>query len=571
MPAARLGMVGLSIAREIVGGGWREILEEAEVAGIEAAEDAEDDRQRRLVVRREARERRFEAMARRFEQTPEGLEDNVPAVAPMAREIELLGMKLDTTVRDGDVVMGRIAPKIRREAVIGEVLSRTDRAGGEVPFAFDAEGTLFTANEADRDRLAPLALEPVVETNESDTVLPLDGGDKEPEATVVGNNVESRAGSDRRTSGSTARRIGDWLVVQSVDPRSGLRFGIARPLGDSLDGVRRAALHNFLAGLGLIAVALLGIVALSRRMTRNLELVTAGAERVAAGDLDTAVPVRSRDEIGQLAGTFNRMAHDLRDNQARLVEQELDQRVLEVELAHKNDELEEARRFQLAMLPSSLPEHPRFEVAVAMRTATEVGGDYYDFRQEGQCLIVAVGDATGHGATAGRMVTVVKTLLNAHDTLEDPASFLTSANTAVRRMGLGRMAMAMALARFEGDRLTWTAAGMPPALIHRAATGAVDELTATGMPLGGLESAYQTRAATLASGDTVLLMSDGYPELPSAHGDPVGYDAVRHHFGSVAGRAMSQEVVDALLDDVAHRTGHAAPPDDVTFVVIKVR
>ena len=50
-----------------------------------------------------------------------------------------------------------------------------------------------------------------------------------------------------------------------------------------------------------------------------------------------------------------------------------------------------------------------------MRTATEVGGDYYDFRLTPDgALVAAVGDATGHGATAGTMVTVVKSLFSAH-------------------------------------------------------------------------------------------------------------------------------------------------------------
>ncbi len=564
-PAATMGMeVGFTIFREVMAGGLAEIIEEIEVSGIDSPAEVEDASQKRLVARRLAREKRFESLVRRIGEGIAGqtlAEDAMPNVSAPDRELSLLGMELDTTVRDGDVLLGQVKPKIRRQAVVHHVLARTDRGRGEVPFALDAAGTLFVAEEADRARLSGLALGFTTETPPE--VAASEVADTEPE---LANTDVGRSGGE-----SYSRRLGDWLVVQSNDPGSGLSFGIARPLGDSLDGVRQAALENFLAGLGLIAVALLGILPLSRRMTRNLELVTAGAERVAAGDLETAVPIQSSDEIGQLAGTFNRMAHDLRSNQERLVAQGLDQRLLEVELTRKNDELEEARRFQLAMLPSTLPEHPSFEVAVAMLTATEVGGDYYDFRVEGETLVVAVGDATGHGSTAGRMVTVVKTLLVAHETLDDPASFLAGANTSVRRMGLGRMAMALGLARFTEDRLTLAAAGMPPALIYRKAKSDVEELITQGMPLGGLDFDYVGKTATLEPGDVVLLSSDGYPELPDQAGEPLGYEVVCAHFGKVAGESTAQEIVDALVADVTRRTGGAAPADDVTFVVVKVR
>ena len=52
---------------------------------------------------------------------------------------------------------------------------------------------------------------------------------------------------------------------------------------------------------------------------------------------------------------------------------------LEVSHARKTQELAEARDLQLSLLPAELPSCPGFEVAAAMMTATEVGGDYYDF------------------------------------------------------------------------------------------------------------------------------------------------------------------------------------------------
>jgi serine phosphatase RsbU (regulator of sigma subunit) len=65
------------------------------------------------------------------------------------------------------------------------------------------------------------------------------------------------------------------------------------------------------------------------------------------------------------------------------------------------------------MLPKQLPQLPHLDIAVYMRTATEVGGDYYDFHigMDGT-LTVVLGDATGHGMKAGTMVTTTKSLFN---------------------------------------------------------------------------------------------------------------------------------------------------------------
>ena len=85
--------------------------------------------------------------------------------------------------------------------------------------------------------------------------------------------------------------------------------------------------------------------------------------------------------------------------------------MLEAENFRKTKELEEARDLQLSMLPKTIPKLPNLEIAVFMKPATEVGGDYYDFQLAGDnSLTIAIGDATGHGAKAGTMVTAAKSM-----------------------------------------------------------------------------------------------------------------------------------------------------------------
>ena len=481
----------------------------------------------------------------------------------------LLGGEFSVPVEEDGQVVGHVKACVASKDVLREVLEGSVRGEGEVPFAIDGEGTLHTLDdEESRGLLESLALE---------------------------RDAEGRWRA-------TGDRADDWVIATSEESATGLTFGIARPIRGSLAEVRRTAARNFGYGMGLIVLGLVGLQPLSRRMTRQLETVTRGAERIALGDLQTRLPVRSKSEFGKLADAFNRMACDLSTHQERLLleesrrqEQELEERLLRAEYRRKSEELEEARRFQLSLLPKDLPEHPALELAVAMTTATEVGGDFYDFHLDGAsdlsagggALTVAVGDATGHGARAGTMVTVIKSLFSAYSGGAGPGRFLEEANRAIKRMELGRMAMALALARIEpigpgselggsseaGCRMTLASAGMPPALVHRHATGKVEEVVLSGMPLGGLDPAYGEREVALAPGDTVLLLSDGLPELPDGNGNPMGYAAVRKLFEEAAGRAPAElgDVIRELESAARRWAAESAPADDRTFVVERIR
>src|SRR5262249_28340558 len=98
---------------------------------------------------------------------------------------------------------------------------------------------------------------------------------------------------------------------------------------------------------------------------------------------------------------------------ARLVEQMVTEarRLQEMEVDHrrKTEELAFARQLQLSMLPTRNLSLERIEIIGQMRTATEVGGDYYDFLEMADDRVcIAVGDATGHGMAAGLVVGMVK-------------------------------------------------------------------------------------------------------------------------------------------------------------------
>jgi serine phosphatase RsbU (regulator of sigma subunit) len=497
----------------------------------------EEDEERRAQLQLQEHELQSRAMASHREYLRHREREQV-AASPVEVPVQV-----EVPIHESGEMVGRFRAQISPKEILYRVLERTRRDQGEIPFAIDQTGNLVTLKDKDRNQLEELPV-------------------------------------GKMASGSPvpADIMTNWVVVTRQEPTSGLTFGIARPIRESLERVKNASARNFGYGMALIGLAILGILPLSRRMTRGLHAVTESAEKVARGDLKTRVPVTGRGEIGQLANAFNRMAHDLEKNQAKLVEearlrhaQEIRQKVLEAEYERKTAELEEARRFQLSLLPRELPKHPAYEVAVAMRTATEVGGDYYDFRTAPDgALVAAVGDATGHGARAGTMVTVVKSLFSAHPPGSDLGSFLGEANETVRKMELGRMAMALCLARFENGGMRYASAGMPPALVRRADSGNVEELASPGMPLGGLADGYPELELELASGDLVVLMSDGLPELPDADGEPLGYERVAK-LVSEAPSGSPQELIEGLLVAAEQWAGSGPPNDDITFVALRAR
>lgn len=460
----------------------------------------------------------------------------------------LLGRSFEAPVRQQGELVGQLTARISPDQVIRRILGSAANDRSEIPFAIDREGTLYTRNDVERGQLVQRKI---------------------PERVQRGKNGQGGDG---------------WIVSTSTDPQSGLKFGVARPVGDNFDELRRTAASNFGIGLGLIAFALIGIVPLTNHLTRDVKLVTDGAERIAHGDLMTRLPVKTKNELGQLARAFNRMAEDLSINQQKLLEQErarkaqeLQQALLSVEYERKSVELEDARRFQLSMLPKEVPHHPAYDVAVFTRTATEVGGDYYDFHLAGDALSVTIGDATGHGAKAGTMVTVIKTLFSGYggtSSSPEPAEFLADAAETIKRMDLGRMAMALSLARFDirfDERtLTVASAGMPPVFVHRAASETVEEIALQATPLGTFGSDYPQTSVSLQSGDTVLFLSDGFPELMNDAAQQLGYTGALDAFASAAKATTAQDVIAELADVARGWHGEAAPNDDVTFVVVRL-
>ena len=94
---------------------------------------------------------------------------------------------------------------------------------------------------------------------------------------------------------------------------------IVYPLDKIDQTIRRNTVTIVGLSLGFIVLsAILVSVLVQRVVYRQLADLSEGEERLASGDLDHPIPVRSDDELGQLAESFNSMMEALRNSRAEL-------------------------------------------------------------------------------------------------------------------------------------------------------------------------------------------------------------------------------------------------------------
>ena len=243
---------------------------------------------------------------------------------------------------------------------------------------------------------------------------------------------------------------------------------------------------------------------------------------------------------------------------------------LQADYDRKTTELNTARAAQQSLLTSPIPAHADLDIAAFMRTATEVGGDYYDFNVgDNGVLTFAIGDATGHGAKAGMMVTATKALFKVLGNVADLLILVRQLTTTLKSLNLRGLYMHLTLGRYDKDMLDLVVAGMPPALLYRQNTGKVKQVVLKGMPLGSFpEFPYERCSITLAPGDAVLLVSDGITELVNPAGHMLTEERLQILFEE-CGHGTAQGIVNTIRR--AGRAWRAEQPlqDDVTMLVLK--
>ena len=131
--------------------------------------------------------------------------------------------------------------------------------------------------------------------------------------------------------------------------------------------------------------------------------------------------------------------------------------------------------------------------------------------------------------------------------------------------------MAFAMLKIKDNNLQLVNAGMPPVYVYRKSNGIVEEIELNGMPLGAmLNSKFVVNQFELKAEDTVLMVSDGLPELQNRDEELFGYERVANEFFNVAEQSP-EKIIEGLRNAGDAWANNGAPDDDITFVVIKAK
>ena len=241
----------------------------------------------------------------------------------------------------------------------------------------------------------------------------------------------------------------------------------------------------------------------------------------------------------------------------------------QMEESRRSEELEEARNLQLQLLAKKVPDMKDVEVETYIRTATEVGGDYYDFFElDDGTLIAACGDATGHGATSGMMVSITKAGLKGIQK-RSPNEMLTDLNNIVKSVEIGRIRMSLNLLEFKNGHVNISSAAMPPVYHFSKKKNSVNEIELVGTPLGSFyNEEFDKYQVEFEDGDALVLMSDGLPEAPNQTGEMLDYPAVKECIKENGSKSAS-DIKDSLIELSDNWLDGIQNPDDITLVIFK--
>lgn len=445
----------------------------------------------------------------------------------VTRTMQLSGSHLGVLREQGGQVVQQVSAEINLPNLLATVFSTTRRDRGEVPFAVGKDGHLYARTDQDRKLIEGFGAVAKPDGPLGTTVLP------------------------------------DWIVVTTTDPTgSGLRFGIARPVGSSLNDLRRTAARNAGMGLLFIGAALVVIVPLSGRLTRNLTSLTEGVGRIAKGDFGARVPVRSHDEVGRLAGAFNRMAEDVERHQRAAVEQERIRR-----------ELELGRRIQHDMLPHESLQLGLTEIVGVSVPAREVGGDFFNyFELDHDRVALLVGDVSGKGVGAALLMSNIQAALRTRISLGQDLSAIAEAldrDIDVNSPGPLYATLFLGILDRSARQLRYVNCGHHPQYILHAG-GGLDRMPSTGLPVGLLAGqGYVERHVQLATGDMLFFYTDGCVDAENAAGDMFGQDRLETALASGPAPG-APDLLERVERDVKSFRGSREPFDDETMMAVKI-
>jgi len=406
------------------------------------------------------------------------------------------------------------------------------------------------------------------------------GGDGEPRnASVTGllSNMPSFVEYRDWTSGASGTaNLTTGLSVTELYDRISAAEGIAGRLGQGL-----LLLLFVIGALFLIIefIALVAGLALAKSITGSVHELFAGTERVRQGDFTNRIAVKSEDQLGELAGSFNSMTASIED----LLRQAAEKKRLE-------EELRIAHEIQMSLLPQGPLLMPGLSVTALCVPAREVGGDYYDFLPlDDHRVGVLIADVSGKGTSAALYMAELKGLvLSLSEIHASPRQLMITANRIIAKHLDARsfITMTYAVIDLRERTMTYARAGHTP-LIYvpgngasgaggRGDAGRARILVPEGMVLGlkldngeMFEKILEEETIQLNAGDLYLFFTDGISEAMNVHDDCFG----EHRLGELVenhAHLPSDELRERMLREIASFVGEAPQHDDMTMILLKV-
>ena len=365
-------------------------------------------------------------------------------------------------------------------------------------------------------------------------------------------------------------------VTVSIEAQVGnlLRQVTAPLLGG---GLMLEGLGYFLAFLIITFFVIQGVALffgalLARSITYAVHELFVGTERVQQGDFTHKIPIRSHDQLGELAKSFNDMTRSIED----LLQQKQEKERLE-------QELKIARRIQMSLLPQGAMVMPGLTITAHCEPAREVGGDYYDFLPlDEHRLGILIADVSGKGTSAALYMAELKGLMLAlSERHTSPRRLLLEANRIIAQHLDSRsfITMTYAILDLRERTVTYARAGHCP-LIYLPGPGAASRsvriLAPDGLVLGlkidngeVFERLLQEEQLPLGSGDLFVLFTDGMSEamnpLDECFGEGRLAELIAQH-----GDLPSEELRERILREIRAFVGTAPQHDDMTMLLLKV-
>jgi sigma-B regulation protein RsbU (phosphoserine phosphatase) len=360
-------------------------------------------------------------------------------------------------------------------------------------------------------------------------------------------------------------------IPELYDRISAAEGSVGRTLGQGLLIVLFAIGALFLI---IEAMALVAGFALAKSLTGSVHALFAGTERVRQGDFTHKIAVRSEDQLGELALSFNSMTASIED----LLRQAAEKKRLE-------EELRIAHEIQMSLLPQGPLVMAGLSVTALCVPAREVGGDYYDFLPLGdQRVGVLIADVSGKGTSAALYMAELKGLvLSLSEIHTSPRAMLIALNRIIANHLDARsfITMTYAVVDLGARSITYARAGHTP-LIYvpgSCADGGLRQvriLAPDGMVVGlkldngeMFERHLVEETIPLQPGDLYLLFTDGISEAMNAHDDLFGESRLGRLVESHAG-LPSEELRERVLREIAAFVGDAPQHDDMTMILLKI-